>query len=259
MPVITSFSPVIGTSGTSVVITGTDLAAATVYLNSTAITPSVNTATSITFAIPESTFLGYATISVKNADGLAVSNTKFQVIVNNPTITGFTPAYGPAGTTVTVTGTNLLDSDGTPANCVMFGNLFGNTDTPAQVVVPTVNTATSLQFVVPTHVKSGPVTVTTDFGGQVDSGSTPFVVTHGITSYAPTAAHVGNLITLTGSDLKEGVTATIEGVVAPIVSAQYGSLTLQVPVGAVTGPIVLSKTKNNVVYTVTATPNLTIS
>ena len=177
-------------------------------------------------------------------------------LLYNPTITSFTPASGPAGTTITVTGTHLLQSTGANALAVTYGNLNANSNNPITYITPATNTATSLSFVVPAKAESAYFDITTDIG-PVESVS-QFVVTPHVTSYTPTASHVGSFITITGSDLKDS-TVTVNGIAASLVVNGYGALMVQIPVGATTGTVVVTTTKNNITTTNTCTPALTIS
>ena len=177
-------------------------------------------------------------------------------ILYNPTITSFTPASGPAGTTVTVTGTNLLQSIGAGALKLAYGNIGANSNDPIKYITPATNTATTLSFVVPATAVSGAFVITTDVGSA--HSATKFVVTPKVNTMTPTSASVGSLITIAGSHLKDS-TVTVNGIAAPIVVNGYGALLVQVPVGATTGNVVVTTVKNNISTSNTCTPALTIS
>jgi len=81
-----------------------------------------------------------------------------------PTITNFTPASGPVGTNVTITGTNF---SATPANNIVF---FGATRATV-----TAATTTSLTVTVPVGATYQPITVLTN--GLLAYSRQPFVVT----------------------------------------------------------------------------------
>lgn len=87
-----------------------------------------------------------------------------QVAAQPPTITSFTPASGPIGTAVTITGTNfsLVAAD----NIVYFGAV--------KAVVSTAS-ATSLTVTVPTGTTYQPITVTTNT--LTAYTNKPFIVT----------------------------------------------------------------------------------
>ncbi len=82
-----------------------------------------------------------------------------------PTVTGFTPMRGPAGTEVTLTGTHFLG-----ATAVEFNGVSA----PRFEVV----SETSLQATVPMGAASGPISVVTSGGTAVSAD--PFTLTSGI-------------------------------------------------------------------------------
>jgi gliding motility-associated-like protein len=84
--------------------------------------------------------------------------------VSIPTITNFTPASGPIGTTVTITGTNF---DSSPANNIVY---FGATRA-------IVTAATSTQLTVTVPVGATFQTITVQVSGLISYSSKPFVVT----------------------------------------------------------------------------------
>lgn len=81
-----------------------------------------------------------------------------------PAITNFTPTSGPAGTTVTITGTNFST---TPANNIVY---FGSTKATV-----TAATSTQLTVTVPAGATYQPITV--NVAGSTAYSATPFVVT----------------------------------------------------------------------------------
>jgi YD repeat-containing protein len=167
---ISSFSPVAGTGGTTVVINGTGFsttpASDTVKFNGTAATVSAATQTQLTVTAPSGGTTG--TVSVTVGTGTVTSSSPFTYLAAGhsngpPTITGFTPAGGPGGTVVTISGTNFQAS--TLDDEVLINN------SPATV---TAATAGSLTVTVPTDVSSGPIQVTTPYGTA--TSATNFVV-----------------------------------------------------------------------------------
>ena len=223
-PVITSFTPTSGPVGTTVVITGTDLTDATqVTFNGTpALVFSVNSATQITATVPAGATTG--PIGVTTPINSATSATSFTVI-QPPTIAGFTPTGGLAGTTVTITGTNL-----TNATAVAFNG----TAAPGFVM----NSATQITVSAPAGVTTGPISLTTP-GGTATS-ATPFTVgtPPTIVSFAPTTGPVGTVVVITGTDLTGATQVRFNGTVAPTFTVNSATqITATVPAGATTGPI----------------------
>ena len=159
-PTITSFAPATGPVGTVVVITGTDLTGTTqVRFNGTvAPTFTVNSATQITATVPAGATTG--PISVTTPVATVASATSFTV-VPAPVIASFTPAAGPAGTVVVLTGNNF-----TGATAVAFNG----TNAPGFVV----NSNTQITVSAPAGVTTGLITVTGP--GGTGTSSTNFTV-----------------------------------------------------------------------------------
>ena len=161
IPTLTGFSPASGLVGTRVTLTGTGLTGATaVRFNGTVATFSVDSPTQITATVPATATSG--TIAVTTPGGSATSVASFTVIPA-PTLSGFTPASGLVGTSVTLTGTGLAG-----ATAVRFNGTvatFG-VDSPTQI------TAT-----VPATATSGTISVTTPGGSATSVSSFTVVVT----------------------------------------------------------------------------------
>src|SRR5438046_4600331 len=154
-PTITSFTPASGPVGTNVTINGTNFTGVTgVQFNGTNASFTVGSATTITATVPAGATSG--PIGVTNADGTASSASSFTVI-NPPTITSFTPASGPVGTSVTISGTNF-----TGASAVLFNGTSASF---------TVNSATAITATVPAGATSGPISVTTADSTASSAGS----------------------------------------------------------------------------------------
>jgi outer membrane protein assembly factor BamB len=108
-PKISTFAPVSGPPGTSVLIQGTYLTGATaVAFNGSSASYTVNSATQITTTVP----LGASTgpITVTTPGGTAISPNWFTVTAGTPSIT-LSSASGPPGSKVTVTGSNFAASE----------------------------------------------------------------------------------------------------------------------------------------------------
>ena len=127
-----------------------------------------------------------------------------------PTIASFTPASGPVGTTVTVTGTNFTGATRATVNGLAGTNFM-------------VMGATSVMFDVPAGASSGPIAVTTPGGIATSSAvftvttSGPMVIT-AITPNPAVAANAPTVLTLTGTGFISTATATISG---PVLFTQF--------------------------------------
>ena len=163
-PTVTSFLPVSGAIGSSVVITGTNFCGTTaVKFNTTNATSfTVNSATQITATVPVGATTGK--ITVTNTVGSAVSAADFTILTGIPTITSFAPTVGSVGRSVVITGTNFA---GTTA--VKFN---GTT------AVFTVNSATQITTTVPAGATTGPITVTNPLGTATSATNFTLVTKH---------------------------------------------------------------------------------
>ena len=227
-PIITSFSPLGGTNGTTITIKGSNLTGATAvrFGGTAARSFTVDSATSITAvvgtgasgAISVTTSAGTATI-----DGFTYGNP--------PTITSYTPTSGKSGTTITITGTNLSTT-----NIVSFG---GTLATSFSVL-----SSTSVTAVVGLG-SSGNVSLTTLIGtitatGFVHTGPT-------ITSFTPTSGTNGTSVKILGTNFT-GATAvsfggvaaksftvdSSKGITAVVGAGANGSVSVTTPNGTIT-------------------------
>lgn len=82
-PTITSFAPASALPGATVTVTGTNFTGATsVAVNGVAATPTVISATTLTFVVPAAAVAGVATIVVTGPGGTGTNNTAFTVLVS---------------------------------------------------------------------------------------------------------------------------------------------------------------------------------
>jgi len=158
-PTLSSFTPICGGAGTSVIITGTDFIGATsVRFNGVAATFTVESSTQITATVPSGASTGK--ISVTNPRGTAVSTADFSIPCA-PTIARFSPGSGRVETVVTITGTAF-----TGASSVRFNGVAATF---------TVKSSTQITATVPSGASTGKISVTT-LGGTATS-SASFTVT----------------------------------------------------------------------------------
>ena len=147
-PVITSFTPASGVTGTTVTVTGTGFSSSitSVTLGGGTVpasTGSIPSATQLTFPVPSAAVTG--PIVITGPGGTARSATDFIVV---PSLATLSPVTGSAaaGTPVTVTGTGLLG-----ITAVTFGTA---------AATPTTQTATELIVPVPSDAAAGATTIT---------------------------------------------------------------------------------------------------
>ncbi len=140
-----------------------------------------------------------------------------------PTISSFSPTSGPAGTIVTLTGTNF-----TGASQVTF---YWNVSTTNF----TVNSPTQITVTVPSGVSTGKIGVTTP-GGTTNS-YTNFTPAPTFSGFAPTSGAVGTAVTLTGTNFTGATTVKLNFTLATFTVVSATQITTSVPSEATTGPI----------------------
>lgn len=141
-----------------------------------------------------------------------------------PTIASFTPATGPVGTNVTITGSGF-----TGTTSVKFGGTSASF---------TFGSDTSLTATVPTGASTGTISVTAP-GGTATSANA-FTVTPPaptISSFAPTSGPVGVNVTIGGANFTGTTSVTFGGTSAAFTVVSDTALHATVPSGATSGPI----------------------
>ena len=147
---------------TSVTISGANLSGASVTTSAPGVTIQ-NLRTdldSLTFDLIVSADapLGSATVTLTGEFG--TTTITFAINPQPPVIQSFTPAFGPAGATVTISG-QFFDDRAPANNTVLFNGVAG--------IVQTVTT-TSIKVTVPGDATSGPITVTHAGGSGTSAG-----------------------------------------------------------------------------------------
>jgi len=229
-PTIANFTPASGAIGAAVTINGTGFTqVSSVKFNGVTAPFGVNSLSQIVANVP----LGATTgkITVTTTGGTATSASNFTA---PPQVTGFTPGGGTTGSVVVITGINFTGATG-----VQF-----NTSTATF----TVNSATQITATVPSGTTTGPIKVTTAAG--LGTSATNFVIEAAptITSFSPTSADEGALITINGTNLVNSSTAipTVKfynnrtSLDVTVISPT--KITATIPVSATTGPISVTTT-----------------
>jgi hypothetical protein len=175
---------------------------------------------SLTVTVPSSAVDG--PIAVTNAGGTTASDTAFLV---DPLLTGYSPASGTVGSTVTITGTGLEH-----VTRVDFG---GDVSAP-----PTSTAARSLAVVVPVGATSGPIAV---HASAADATGPTFSITFSVTSFSQPFAAPGASITVNGVGLSSVSTVKFGTSTATITQKTGTALTVTVP--AISGDSTVSVTK----------------
>jgi glycerophosphoryl diester phosphodiesterase len=213
-PVINGFSPVTGAVGTTVTIAGSGFTGATaVTFGTVAATFTVDSDTQITTTVPTGTPAS-SKIRVTGPSGSSLSATSFKI---PPTVTGFTPASGPVGTTVTITGSGF-----TGVTAVAFGTVAASF---------TVDSDTQISVTVPTGAPASSKIRVTSPGGVALTG-TPYKIPPTVTGFTPASGPVGTTVTITGTGFT-GATAVAFGTVAAAFTVVSDTeISATVPAGA---------------------------
>ena len=206
-PQVTSVAPASGpdAGGTTVTITGVDLANATSVSFGTVSVPAAqfasNTATQIVVTAPPATVSGTVDITVTNADGTSATSAVDQ-FTYGPVVSSVVSASGPTtgGNTVTINGTNLAG-----ATSVSFGSV---TVMSANFVS---NTATQIVVQAPAEA-AGTVDVTVVNGGvSVTSAADKYTFVSPLVPTTQLSTLEGSVMTTAGG-LVPGVTVTLSGI-----------------------------------------------
>jgi YD repeat-containing protein len=226
-PQITNLSPTSGTTGATVTITGSAFGAtqgtSTIRFNGVTATPTNWSNASIQAPVPAGATTGSVIV---NVGGVESNGVIFSVV---PIISGLSPASGPVGTPVTISGQSFGTSQG--ISTVKFN---------AVTALPTSWTDTSIVVPVPASATTGPVAVTVS---GVASNSYAFTTVPSITNISPTSGGPGTYVTLTGTAF--GVTrgsssVTFNGIAAIPSTWSNTGIVVQVPSNAATGPVVVA-------------------
>ena len=255
-PLIASFTPASGPAGTTVTITGTDLAGATaVTLNGVAITGfTVVNATTITFVVPAGASSG--PIAVTTPGGTATSTATFTVTLPVPTITSLSPsttAAGSTGFTLTVNGTGFLSGSVVNFNGTALTTTFVSA-TQLTAAVPAAAVATTGSY---------PVTVANPSANQGGtSAAATFTVTTAvptITSFTPTTGAASTTVTVTGTNFTGATAVTLNGVaITGFTVVNATTITFVVPAGASSGAIAVTTPGGTATSTATFTVTLPV-
>jgi large repetitive protein len=143
-PIITSFTPSSGLTGSTVTLTGSgfapDVTVSFGALGSPKVT--VSSGSQLRAVVPNGAVP--AAITIADSQGAATTTTQFTPTLS---ITAFAPDHGPAGTLVTINGIGFNTS-----SVVRFNGVGASK--------PTLVSPTQLQATVPTSATTGPITVT---------------------------------------------------------------------------------------------------
>ena len=238
-PSISSFTPTSGLVGTAVTIFGVRFSgAAAVAFNGMSAAFTLVSDTQIDTTVPAGATTGR--ISVTTPEGTGNSAADFGVIVA-PTISAFTPANGPVGATVTVTGAGFIGT-----TQVAFGGVNATSFT--------VNSNTQITATVPVGAQTGKISVTNAAGSASSASDFVIVVAPTIASFTPTSGKKGTVVTITGTGFIGVNKVTFNGRTANNFTVDSNTqVRAVVPPSARTGPVGVTNAAGSALSTINFT------
>ena len=250
-PNIVSVVQAAATVGTSVIISGTyfgpSQGTSTVTFNGVTASPTSWTDTRIAVPVPSGATSGPVVVTVNS-----VASNNFAFIVDaTPTVSSVSPSSGPAGTILTIAGTNLGNSQDHVSVIFDQGN----------PVTATSANETTVTVAVPLAAPVGTYALTVDTNGYSGSGGSFTVVpTPSISQINPTFGVADTPVAVTGTNFgtSQGSSAvTFNGI--PAASITYWSnttITAVPPTNVTSGPVVVTvnsvpSPSSSMIYTVT--------
>jgi hypothetical protein len=185
-------------------------------------------------------------IRVANPNGSAMHDTTVNLIVKpaSLSITSFTPASGPAGTTV-----DLYGGGFTAATNVTFNGTNASY---------TVDSDAEIHATAPSGATTGPISVSTPGGNATSSTSFTLIPPPAIGTVAPMSGPVGTIVDLQGGGFTGATGVTFNGTNASYTVDSDSEIHATLPAGATTGPISVSTpsgtTTSSSSFTVIAPP-----
>ena len=223
-PIVTSFAPALAPVGTAnIVINGLNFAdTKTVEFNGVSAAHTIVAPTQLNATVPSGATTGPITVVASNTASYTTSS-NFVVTTSAPVITGFTPASGVRGTTVTINGgnfTNLLS--------VQFNGVAATYTPPTSTTV--------LYATVPAGATSGLISVKNNSG----TGNSPamFYLQPWITN-ATASGIVNSSLVIDGRNLTNASAVQVNGVNYVFTNSPTQIVAI-VPSNAMTGPITVT-------------------
>ncbi|TPE45516.1 IPT/TIG domain-containing protein [Pontibacter mangrovi] len=282
-PTITGFSVSGGVVGTTFTITGTnfDEATAVAFTGSASTIPATYTVlspTEIQVTVPNDALAGQIAVTTPYNGGTTVTSNESFRVVYAPVYSSFSPASGPKGTEVTISGENLWDVDG--ALEVYFKGHGGATIPAADAdkidLAATVTSydevgGTWVKVTVPDDAISGTVTLT-NAANTTEAGAfevtSPVIVRFEdadnveITSSNP--ARIKETVFAKGYQLQDIGVAKVGSITASFLESDVNTLEMLVPRSATTNTVSITAAEANEVSSellyiqqpiITVTPN----
>jgi hypothetical protein len=227
-PVGASMSPNPVKAGTSLTITGTDmdLTKQVLFQGTDPVTVfESQSATSIEVIVPENTHDG--TVSLVPASFVQVP-LETELVMAVPQIASFSPNPAKNGANITVTGQDLDLIVSATFGGDRVGTIQGG------------GTATQITVGVPIDATEGTITFRTSADKDVVTSSALTLVKPQATTINPASAQFGDEITITGTNMDLVSSVIFSGdVTVDVNSAMANMVSVDVPIGAVSGPLTL--------------------
>lgn len=235
-PVITGFSPPSAPPGATITVTGRNfLDTSKVQFESvpngapTNAMFTFNSNSNLSVVVPADARTGLIVVTAPAGTTTSVSN-----FVVEPTLASFSPAGGPAGTSVTLTGANLF-----AVNSVTFNDVAGT-------ITGTNAAGTNLIVTVPSTT-TGPIVVNTSAGSV--TSAVPFYLPPQITGLNPTQGRAGTNVTISGVNLSGATNVTFSGVSAVFSNVSVSTINAVVPGGVLTGNVAVQTPGGTFIFT----------
>lgn len=249
-PTITSISPGSGLPGSSVTVSGTNFPTSYGSISATlgGVNVGVNAynSTQFSFTVPTGLSAGSYPFVLTAGPNTITASQKFTV--TNPSISSFSPASGPIGGQVTLSGTFVAGQ--------YYTVNFGSYSTSGYA-----SSSNTLTVNVPAGIPQGAVIISAVIGGQTVTAPGTFTVTvPTITSFSPTSGVAGTIVTITGTGFNSsyyGTSVNFGTINANIVSIT--STSIQVTVPSNTGNGAMKITVNSGGQTVVSSSNFTVT
>ena len=225
-PLLTSFSPTSGRTGTNVILTGANFVGCSGLAFGSVLASdfTISNNTTIRVTVPPGVSTGRISLSPPTGTfiGSVSSATDFKIV---PSISSFSPGFGPTNTLVTVSGSGLNEKPPHPDVSVGGGAVvsFG-------IISPG-----TLSFVVPANAASGPIVITTTNGTVISDQI--FYLPAAITNIAPTNGASGTLVRISGNNFTNALSVAFNGVTASFVVTNNNNIGAIAPVGVQSGVI----------------------
>jgi hypothetical protein len=223
-PIVTGFAPALAPVGTAnIVINGLNFTdTKTVEFNGVSAAHSIVAPTQLNATVPNGATTGPITVVASNTASYTTTS-NFVVTTSAPVITGFTPASGVRGATVTINGGNF-----TNLSSVQFNGVSATYTPPTSTTV--------LYATVPAGATSGLISVKNGSG----TGNSPamFYLQPWITN-ATASGIVNSSLTINGRNLTNASAVQVNGVNYVFTNSPT-RIVATVPSNAVTGPITVT-------------------